>query len=124
MSMDVFAEFLDKHEDPGQRARVEEVLAWVMDRFPQLQPHIKWNTPMFSDHGTFIIGFSTAKKHMSVAPDQKTMRHFADEIARSGYSATDLLFRIRWDEPVQYGLLEKIIEFTIEDKADVTKFWR
>lgn len=122
--MEVFADFLAKIANPAHRARTEEILTWVKDRFPQLEPQLKWNQPMFTDHGTFIIGFSTAKQHLSVAPDEKTMKICSEDIAKSGYSATQLLFRIRWDEPVQYDLLEKLIAFTIEDKADVTKFWR
>jgi uncharacterized protein YdhG (YjbR/CyaY superfamily) len=34
-----------------------------------LKEEIKWNQPMFSDHGTFIIGFSIAKEHIAVAPE-------------------------------------------------------
>jgi len=124
MGMEAFADFLAKFEHPGHRARAEEVLGWVLKTFPRLVPQMKWNTPMFTDHGTFIIGISAAKKHLSVAPDAEAMRKFAEDIARAGYSKTDLLFRIGWDEPVPYELLEKIIAFTIEDKSDVDKFWR
>lgn len=122
--MDVFAEYLTHMDNPQHRARTEEVLTWVTKTFPNMEPQIKWNTPMFSDHGTFIIGFSTAKHHLSVSPEEITMVHFADEIAQAGYSATKGLFRIPWNEPVNYELLEKIIEFNIRDKADSSTFWR
>jgi len=75
-------------------------------------------------HGTFIISFSTAKNHISVAPEEKTMTHFSNEIAQAGYSATKGLFRIPWNEPVKYELIEKIIEFNIKDKEDCSTFWR
>ena len=52
------------------------------------------------------------------------MVKFADEIAEAGYSSTKGLFRIKWNEPVNYQLLEKIIKFNIQDKADYTNFWR
>ncbi|MCQ4950818.1 hypothetical protein NE646_14380, partial [Bittarella massiliensis] len=38
--------------------------------FPDLTPKIAWNQPMFTDHGTFIIGFSAAKAHLAVAPER------------------------------------------------------
>lgn len=122
--MEIFADYLAKIPNPDHRKRVEEILAWIMDKYPQLQPLIKWNTPMFSDHGTYIIGLSVAKEHVSVAPEEKTMAVFADAIAKAGYSATKGLFRIRFDEPVDYGLLREIIEFNIRDKADCNTFWR
>ncbi|MBA2875149.1 iron chaperone [Thermaerobacillus caldiproteolyticus] len=122
--MEVFVKYLAGIDNPDHRDRTEEILAWVVNKFPNLEPQIKWNTPMFTDHGTFIIGFSTAKHHLSVSPEEQTMVHFADEIAQAGYSATKGLFRIPWNEPVNYELLEKIIEFNIKDKADCSTFWR
>ncbi|MBB6175686.1 hypothetical protein HNQ82_000497 [Anoxybacillus tengchongensis] len=122
--MEVFEQYLARIENVDHRNRTEEILRWVCDTFPQLKPQIKWNTPMFTDHGTFIIGFSTAKHHLSVSPEEACMTRFADEIAQAGYSATKGLFRIPWNEPVNYELLEKIIEFNIQEKADCTTFWR
>ncbi|WP_017186611.1 iron chaperone [Alkalibacillus haloalkaliphilus] len=122
--MEVFADYLASINDEKQRVRMNEVLAWVQGEFPQLEPVVKWNQPMFVDHGTFIIGFSIAKPHMSVAPEKKVMELFANKIEKAGYSSTSQLFRIKWKDEVDYGLLRQLIEFNIEDKADYTKFWR
>ncbi|ANB59372.1 iron chaperone [Anoxybacteroides amylolyticum] len=122
--MEVFSHYLASIDNVDHRNRTEEILRWVCDTFPQLKPQMKWNTPMFTDHGTFIIGFSVAKNHISVSPEEACMAHFFDEIAQAGYSATKGLFRIPWNEPVNYGLLEKMIAFNIHEKADCTSFWR
>ena len=122
--MKAFDTYLSGIDNPDHRDRTEGILAWVGKKFPNLEPHIKWNTPMFSDHGTYIIGFSTAKHHLSVSPEEAGITHFADDIAQAGYSSTKGLFRIKWNEPVNYELLEKMIEFNIQDKADYTEFWR
>lgn len=122
--MSVFDKFLEGFEDIAQRARVEEVLNWVAKKYPRLEPRIAWNQPMFTDHGTYIIGFSVARQHMAVAPERATIEKFENEIKEAGYSCTKMLFRIRWDQPVDYSLLEKIIEFNIADKADYKLFWR
>lgn len=121
--MEVFASYLASIDNPDHRQRTEEILTWVAHTFPTLEPQIKWNTPMFSNHGTFIIGFSTAKQHMSISPEAAGIAHFANDIAQAGYSATKGLFRIRWNEPVHYELLRKMIEFTIQSKAGHTNFW-
>lgn len=122
--MDAFEEFLAKIDHPEHRTRTEEVLGWVAERFPGLAPKIAWNQPMYTDHGTFIIGFSVSKKHLAVAPERATMIRFADEIERSGYDHTNELIRIRWENPVDHALLERLIAFNIEDKANCSTFWR
>lgn len=122
--MEVFAEYLAHIDNPEHRERTEEVLAWVTKKFPELMPKMAWNQPMFTDHGTFIIGFSIAKQHLAVAPERVVIQHFSDEIVQAGYDYTKELVRIRWERPVDFSLLEKMIEFNIMDKADCTTFWR
>ena len=122
--MEVFQDFLTRIENPANRARTEEVLAWVLRRFPTLEPRIAWNQPMFTDHGTFIIGFSVAKGHLAVAPERAGIVHFSETILASGYDHTKELVRIPWSSPVDYSLLEKMIGFNILDKSDTTTFWR
>lgn len=122
--MEVFAKYLAGIDHPDHRERTEEILKWITGRFPELEGQIKWNTPMFSHNGTFIIGLSTAKQHMSISPEETGIARFSGEIAEAGYSATKGLFRIPWGKPVQYGLLEKMIAFNIEDKAGDSGFWR
>ncbi|WNS44691.1 iron chaperone [Paenibacillus sp. MMS20-IR301] len=122
--MDVFEEYLAKIDNPVHRAELEEVLAWVLEQFPDLAPRIAWNQPMFTHHGTYIIGFSVAKPHMAVAPEKAGMDHFADKLKLAGLDHTKLLIRMKWSNPVNYGLLREIIEYNIADKADCTTFWR
>jgi hypothetical protein len=122
--MHVFAEFLARIDSPQHRARTEEVLNWVIETFPNLTPKIGWNQPMFTDHGTFIIGFSVAKHHLAVAPERVAIDRFAEEIVQAGYDHTKELVRIKWDSPVDYSLLERMIEFNVRDKADCSTFWR
>jgi len=103
---------------------MEEVLDWTAREYPGLIPKIAWNQPMFTDHDTFIIGFSVSKQHLLIAPEVVGINHFSDEIVQAGYDHTKGLMRIRWDRPVDFSLLGKIIEFNILDKADCSTFWR
>jgi uncharacterized protein YdhG (YjbR/CyaY superfamily) len=122
--MEVFAEYLTHIDNPQHKARTEEVLAWVSKKFPNLMPKIAWNQPMFTDHGTFIIGFSIAKHHLAVGPERAGINQFSDEIVQAGYDHNKELVRIQWKSPVDFSLLEKMIEFNIMDKADCSTFWR
>ncbi|WP_342422111.1 iron chaperone [Paenibacillus sp. FSL E2-0178] len=122
--MEEFAEYLAKIDNPVHRAATEEVLTWVIQEFPQLTPKIAWNQPMFTDHGTYIIGFSVSKAHLAVAPEKAGMDHFADAIKQAGLDHTKLLVRMKWTSPVDYTILRQMIEYNIADKADCTTFWR
>lgn len=122
--MEAFAEYLAGIDNPLHQGRTEEVLAWVSKKFPNLKQEIKWNQPMFTDHGTYIIGFSVSKKHLAVAPERAGMDHVAEDIVEAGYDHTKELVRIPWNSPVDYSLLEKMIEFNMLDKAGCSTFWR
>lgn len=122
--MNTFAEYLVKIDAPEQKERMEELFSWINETFPTLEPVIKWNQPMYTNHGTFIIGFSMAKKHMAVSPEHAGMVRFDDRIREAGYDRSKELIRIRWDQPVDYSLLKEMIEFNIKDKADCSTFWR
>lgn len=122
--MDVFAEYLARMDNPQHRERTEEVLAWVIKSFPNLMPKIAWNQPMFTDHDTFIIGFSVSKRHLAVAPERAGIHQFSEEIVQAGYDHTKELVRFPWDRPVDFTLLEKMIAFNMADKADCSTFWR
>lgn len=122
--MKVFEEYLSKIANLDQRVRLEEILNWISNKFPNLEPRIAWNQPMFTDHGTFIIGFSVSKNHIALAPELAGINHFSDEIIKAGYSHTKMLMQMKWELPVDYALIEKIIEFNMLDKSETTTFWR
>lgn len=123
-NMEKFADYLAAIQDVEQRERLREVLDWVIQKFPNLESKIAWNQPMFTDHGTFIIGFSVSRQHFAVSPEVKGIEKFSDEIVESGYSHGKNIFRIKWDDPVDYTLLERMIQFNIDDKKECTAFWR
>lgn len=124
VKIETFADFLAKIDNEAHRARTEEVLRWIQQQFPTLKPVIKWNQPMFTNHDTFIIGFSVAKKHLAIAPENVAVVRFSDKIEQAGYDFTKELIRFPWNHPVDFPLLAKIIEFNIMDKADCPTFWR
>ncbi|MFS0654849.1 iron chaperone [Bacillus sp. 179-C3.3 HS] len=122
--MHVFDEYIKGIGNPTLQERTKEILQWIEDTFPQLETRIAWNQPMFTDHGTFIIGFSVAKHHISVAPEAKGINHFSTDIVQAGYDHGKNMFRMKESLTIDYPLLKKIIEFNIEDKADCLTFWR
>lgn len=122
--MKEFKEYLEAIDEIDKRDRMEYILNHIKKQFPHLKEEIKWNTPMYSDHGTFIIGFSISKGHISVSPEVGVISLFKEDIEKAGYSHTEGIFRIKWTEKVDLDLLDKMIAYNIEDKKDMTKFWR
>ncbi|ETT52491.1 iron chaperone [Paenibacillus sp. BGI2013] len=122
--METFAEFTARIDNPEHQARTEEVLNWVTEKFPNLKQKIAWNQPMFTDHETFIIGFSVSKQHLAVAPEKAGINRFSEEITQAGYDHTKELVRMKWKQEIDFSLLERMIEFNIADKAECSTFWR
>lgn len=119
-----FEAFIEKIEPEAHQKRMREVLQWIIDTYPTLEQAYKWNQPMFTDHGTFIIGFSVAKHHFSIANEKKALDLFTQEIAERGYDYGKMLWKIKFDQEVDYDLLGRMIDYNMKDKADYTKFWR
>ncbi|MFV0557653.1 MAG: iron chaperone [Enterococcus sp.] len=122
--METFQDFLDTIADPTHRQQTSDSLNWVKEHFPELNPEVKWEQPMFTHHGTFIIGFSVSKKHLAVTPEVAGITHFKKAIEASGYDYTKGIIRIPWEQAIDYELLKKMIEFNLHEKAETTSFWR
>lgn len=124
MAITTLFEFLSSVPEGPKRERIAEVLDWAQATYPSLELRIAWNAPMFTHHGTFIIGFPAAQNHMSVAPEGATMEHFAHCMKERGTDHTAMLVRQPWSAPVDYELLARLIDYQLATKEHVTSFWR
>lgn len=124
MTMETFEDYIRTIDDSAHQEQFKEIISWIDSNYPELDQEVKWNTPMYTSNGTFILGIDSAKKHMSISPEEKTMALFTEEIEEAGSSQTKGLFRIKYSDEVDYGLLKKMIDYNIEDKKDYDKFWR
>lgn len=124
MAIKTLDEFLATIPNDDNRARMVDVLVWVGLIYPELELHIAWNQPMFTHHGTYIIGFSASSKHMAMAPERATMIRFEQVMKERGTNFGTMLARQPWDKPFDYELATAFIEHQIEDKRDITSFWR
>lgn len=119
-----FKEYLDAIDDADQQDKMNQILTWIQENYPELETRIKWNQPMFLHEGTYIIGFSYSKHHIAVAPETKAIKKFKDYIEETGFSYTDNIIKICWEDSIPYNLIEELIEYNIEDKKGYEKFWR
>lgn len=106
------------------RTKVIDFIDWIKEQWPNLELKIKWNQPMFTNKGTFILALSFSKEHMGIALEKLTMDYFRDELLENEYNPSSMLFRIKWDQAINFRLLAKMIHHNIETKANETSFWR
>ena len=86
--------FLSNFKNPILKFKLEPIFEQIQKEFQNLTVELKWNQPMFIMNGTFIIGFSVAKNHISIAPEAVTMAIFTNDIKVANYEATNNLFKI------------------------------
>jgi len=77
---------------------------------------------MFTHHGTYIIGFSAASKHMAMAPERATMIRFEPVMREGSTDFGTMLACQPWR--FAYELLDAFIRHQLAEKQDVTSFWR
>ena len=86
--------FFSNFKNPILKFKLEPIFEQIQKEIPNLTVELKWNQPMFIMNGTFIIGFSVAKNHISIAPEAVTMAIFTNDIKAANYEATNNLFKI------------------------------
>ena len=122
MAIKTLDEFLSSIPDADNRARMVEVLDWVTQHYPELELRIARNQPMFTHHGTYIIGFSAASKHMAMVPERATMIRFEPVMRERGTDFGKMFARQPWNKPFDYELLDAFIQHQLTEKQDITSF--
>lgn len=122
--MKVFEPYLVKIKDEKNRKIMEGLLSWVMTNYPMLDKKIAWNQPHFVHNNTFIIAFTHAKQHISVVPEYKAIEVFKEDIKKSNYQSTNFIYKMKWQNPIDYDLLKRIIDYNMEDKKGLDTYWR
>ena len=124
MAIKTLDEYLETITNEDNRARMVNVVVWVGLTYPELKLRITWNQPMFTHHGTYIIGFSATSKHMAMAPERATMIRFEPVMRERGTDFGTIFARQPWNTPFDYELLDAFIQHQLEEKRDITSFWR
>lgn len=124
MAISTLDEHLETIPNDDNRARMVDVLVWVGLTYPVLELRIGWNQPMFTHHGTYIVGFSAASKHMAMAPERATMIRFEPVMRERGTDFGKMFARQPWNKPFDYELLDAFIQHQLAEKQDITSFWR
>ena len=115
--------YIDAISNDEHRQQFIELCDWLLEKFPELEPVIKWNQPMFLHHGTFIIGFNVATHHINVGPEPRAFMRVLGEINTKKMKHGTKTYHQPFDKPFDYALLERIVSETLEDKREIISFW-
>ena len=120
MAIKTLDEYLVTIPDDDNQARMVDVLVWVGLTYPALELRIAWNQPMFTHHGTYIVGFSAASKHMATAPERATMIRFEPIMRERGTDFGTML--ACQPRRFAYELPDALITHQLHDKHDCSPF--
>ena len=59
--MEKFRLIIDQIKEKENQQKINDLFSKIAKTYPQLDTTVKWNQPIFTDHGTFIIAFSLLK---------------------------------------------------------------
>lgn len=122
--LNIFKEYVHNIGNKENQKKFQDLLEFVIKEFPHLNTVVKWNQPMFIDHGTYIIAFNPTKNHINIAPERAAMIHFDELIQTRDVGFTKMLIQIKWSQPIDYDLIKEIITYNIIEKEHTTSFWR
>ena len=116
-------EYLDTIKEEKQRDRIIQLINWIGETYGNLKLEVKWNQPMFTDHGTYIIGMSVSKNHLAIGLEARSMERLSEIIEKSEYDHSKMLIKIKWTQEIDFEFLKIIINEIIENKKSVNSFW-
>ncbi|PXA78220.1 iron chaperone [Auritidibacter sp. NML100628] len=122
-SIVTFQDYLDLIADTEHQGKFAALVRFTEAMHAGLTVEIKWNTPMLTLGGTFIIAYSVAKTHIAVGPELVILEQFRARVSQAGYQSTKSQFTIPWDAQVNWSLLREMVEQTIMLKKGSKTFW-
>lgn len=113
-----------KKLDNQQKDYLNSIFNFINEEFPKLILEIKWNEAMFANNKTFIIALSPFKKHISIAPEKYAIDLYSQLFKENNIQFSSNIFKLNYDEPINFNLLKEIIEFKIKDKMNYSKYFK
>ena len=110
---------INEIENEEHREKLKHLFEWIETQYSDLKPVVKWNQPMYTYNETFIIAFSKAKQHFSIMPEAACLKQFKKRVTNGGYTQTENLFRIKWNQEIDYDLIGDMIKLNMEEKKEI-----
>jgi|SRR5690606_3386190 uncharacterized protein YdhG (YjbR/CyaY superfamily) len=100
-------------------AKTQELLKNIRDTIrkaaPEAEEKISYNMPCFYYHGNLVY-FAAFKNHIGFYALPEANIAFQKELAP--YKTSKGTIQLSYDQPIPYRLIEKIVEFRIQENLD------
>jgi uncharacterized protein YdhG (YjbR/CyaY superfamily) len=88
---------------------VGAIIEFVLGAFPELDAKLSWNVPQLHRDGTYVLGLSAAKKHVSVSPwSTHVIEDFRPRLEQR-FIVTRNLFQVPVDWEIDEVLLTDLV---------------
>jgi uncharacterized protein YdhG (YjbR/CyaY superfamily) len=99
---------------PDVQAILEEIRLTIRNAAPGAQETISYNIPTFTLNGALVY-FAAFKKHVGFYPPVRGDARL--ERAISIYAGPKGNLQFPLDQPIPYGLIERIVKFRVKQKS-------
>lgn len=120
--MEAYKKYIENNIENINIDKLKEIIRWIQLEYPDFEIMIKWNQPMYVYKETFIVGFSLAKNHITVAFEKVVFNEFLDELKKM-YDTNKGTYKVKKEERFDKDLLKRMIEHTLVIKEGHNKFW-
>ncbi len=93
---------------------LRKIRALVRQSVPEAEEKISYGLPTFTLHGRNLVHFGAFKKHIGFYPTPSGLEAFSDELAPYKGAKGSVQFPL--DQPIPYGLIQKIVEFRVKQE--------
>lgn len=113
--MNTVAEYIEAFP-PDVRAILKKIRAIIRKAAPKAEESITYRIPTYKLNGKGLVYFAAFKSHVSLYPMTGPIRlKFKKELA--GLKGGKGTIQFPLDEPIPYGLIEKLVKFKIKERV-------
>ena len=105
--------YIDKQASP-QKEIMKKIRRLLQKTAPMATETMSYGVPAFKLSGSNLMIYAAFKNHVGIYPEPETIKIFEKELTDYETSKGAVKFKI--DEPIPYGLIEKITKYRIKMK--------
>ena len=100
---------------PQQLEHISSLVEWVSQHYPQLEPVIAWNQPMFKLGTKYILGFMPTKNHTNLLTVTDTaITELEPLLTNYKHGTRSIQLPFAWEK--DSDLLERIVAIRLDEE--------
>lgn len=86
-----------------------KIRSLIIATAPKAEEAMSYGVPAFKLDGRLFVAYACFKEHLGLYPEPQTIEAFKEEL--TDYKTSKGAIQFRFDQPVPYGLIEKMLSF-------------